>query len=307
MFDSPLSASAYEVLGVAPDADDDELRRAYRLRLRQSHPDTGGDASVFVQVQRAWQLVGTSDARAAYDRGHGFVDSAGWAGWHPPARRDTRVRGQAYGTPGGWVRARYVQRVHEWAGVDAAIADPYDPSLVRTLPRELRRMVAAALAEEATAHALAQLGMGFTSWHDVLAGASADASADDKLDHLVLSPTGLYGLMSEDFGGVVGFRQGEIVGPSVGPTAPVTTLLSRMRAVGKPAGVRFSAAVVVLPDDDVAQPVTPLGGIRGVSTFVVRRSVVPSALRGGLPGSRPVGGNEIFDIRTRLQGSVRFV
>ena len=48
MFDSPLSASAYEVLGVAPDATDEDLRKAYRLRLRQTHPDTGGDAAQFV-------------------------------------------------------------------------------------------------------------------------------------------------------------------------------------------------------------------------------------------------------------------
>ena len=63
MFDSPLSASAYEVLQVVPDISDDELRKAYRLRLRQTHPDTGGDAVLFVQVQRAWELVGTAESR----------------------------------------------------------------------------------------------------------------------------------------------------------------------------------------------------------------------------------------------------
>ena len=72
MFDSPLSASAYQVLGVDPTVDEDALRRAYRLRMRQTHPDTGGEAAVFIQVQRAWELVGTPEARAAYDRGHGF-------------------------------------------------------------------------------------------------------------------------------------------------------------------------------------------------------------------------------------------
>ena len=50
MFDSPLSASAYEVLGVDPTVDEESLRKAYRLRLRQTHPDTGGDAAVFIQV-----------------------------------------------------------------------------------------------------------------------------------------------------------------------------------------------------------------------------------------------------------------
>lgn len=300
MFDSPLSASAYEVLGVASHVDDDELRRAYRLRLRQTHPDTGGAASVFIQVQRAWDLVGTSELRAAYDRGHGFAESAGWSGWQPPAPTDTRVRGKVYGTPGGWVRARYVAQVQQWTGADATPTDPYDPAFVRTVPRELRRLLAVALAEEATAHAIAGLGMGFTAWHDVQAG------EDQKIDHIVLSPTGLFGVLSEDFGGVVGFRQGEIVGPSIGATAPVTGLLTRMRVIARAAGVRFTGALIVLPDDDLAQPLNVLGTIRGVPTTVVRRSVVPSALRGGLQGSRPTGGNELFDVRTRLQSAVRF-
>ena len=57
MFDSPLSASAYQVLGVEPTVDEEALRKAYRLRLRETHPDTGGEASVFIQVQRAWELA----------------------------------------------------------------------------------------------------------------------------------------------------------------------------------------------------------------------------------------------------------
>ena len=93
MFDSPLSASAYQVLGVEPDVDVEVLRKAYRLRLRQTHPDTGGDAAVFVSVQRAWELVGTPEARAAYDRGHGFGATpppTGRGGVPPPARPPTR-------------------------------------------------------------------------------------------------------------------------------------------------------------------------------------------------------------------------
>ncbi|MFT4211491.1 MAG: J domain-containing protein, partial [Microbacterium sp.] len=98
MFDSPLSASAYEVLGVAADVTDDELRRAFRLQLRATHPDTGGDALLFVRLQRAWELVGTPEARAAYDRGHGFAvssdpDAAGWRA--APARPDTRPRARS--------------------------------------------------------------------------------------------------------------------------------------------------------------------------------------------------------------------
>ncbi|WP_102193521.1 J domain-containing protein [Microbacterium aurantiacum] len=304
MFDSPLSASAYEVLGVAPTVDHDELRRAYRLRMRQTHPDTGGDAAVFIQVQYAWELVGTPEGRAAYDRGHGFADKSEWSGWRPPAARtDTRPRARSYGHPGGWRRERYLTLIREWAGHGVEVPDPYDPALVRQAPRELRRLLADALAEEATARTVADLGMGFTVWHDVAAG----TDLEDKLDHVVLSPSGLYGVMSEDFGGIVGFRRGEITGPSLGHRAPVTTLLARLRVVSRAAKVRFGGAIIVLPDDDLAQAVTPMGSIRGVPVVVVRRSALAMVLRQGVPGARAIGGNELFDVRTRLQQTVRFV
>ncbi|MFT4156499.1 MAG: DnaJ domain-containing protein [Microbacterium sp.] len=304
MFDSPLSASAYEVLGVDPTVDHDELRRAYRLRLRQTHPDTGGDAAVFIQVQYAWELVGTPEGRAAYDRGHGFAAESEWSGWRvQSARADTRPRARSYGQPGGWRRERYLTLIREWAGVGAEVPDPYDPALVRQAPRELRRLLADALAEEATARTVADLGMGFTVWHDVATG----SDPEDKLDHIVLSPSGLYGVMSEDFGGVVGFRRGEITGPAVGVRAPVTALLGRMRVTARAARVRFGGAIVVLPDDDLVQAVTPMGTIRGVPVVVVRRSALSTVLRQGVPGARAIGGNELFDVRTRLQQTVRFV
>ncbi|KQY78177.1 molecular chaperone DnaJ [Microbacterium sp. Root1433D1] len=310
MFDSPLSASAYEILGVDPSVDDAELRRAYRLRLRQTHPDTGGDAAIFIQVQRAWELVGTVESRAAYDRRSGVASAAtpdadtGWSGWRPQAARtDTRPRARSYGHPGGWRRERYLVLIREWAGRGVEVPDPYDPALVRSAPRDLRRLLADALAEEATARTVSDLGMGFTVWHDVAVG----TDADDKLDHVVLGPSGLYGVMSEDFGGVVGFRRGEITGPSLGTRAPVTAALGRMRTIAKTARVRFSGAIIVLPDDDLAQAVTPLGTSRGVPVVVVRRSALAMVLRQGVPQARAIGGNELFDVRTRLQQTVRFV
>lgn len=309
MFDSPLSASAYEVLGVASTTDDDELRRAYRLRLRQTHPDTGGDAAVFIRVQRAWELVGTPEGRAAYDRSHGIGVETEWSGWRAPtARTDTRPRPRTYGEPGAWRRERYVELLREWAGEE--LPDPYAPSVVRAAPRELKRLLADALAEEGTAGAASGLGMGFTLWHGVAVTASAGvpvADAAERLDHVILGPSGLYGVMSADFGGVVGFRRGEITGPSLGHRAPVTTLLAQINAVARAARVRFSGAIVVLPDDDLSQAATPLGSIRGLPVVVSRRSALPGLLRRGLPGGRVIGGNELFDIRTRLTQRTRTV
>jgi DnaJ domain/Nuclease-related domain len=307
LFDSPLSASAYEVLGVDPTADDESLRKAFRLRLRQTHPDTGGDAAVFVQVQRAWELVGTPEARAAYDRGHGFgaKQAPEWSGWRAPApQADTRPRARSYGQPGGWRRERYLTLVREWIGRGVTLEDPYDPALVRSAPHHLRRLLADALAEEATARIVADLGMGYTVWHDV-AAAGRGADPDDKIDHIVLGPSGLYGILSEDFGGPVRIRRGEIVGEGV-PGSPVATLIAHMRTIARAAGVRFGGAIVVLPDDDVLDPITELGRVRGTPVVVVSRSALSTILRRGISGAREIGGNEVFDVRTRLQQAVRF-
>lgn len=309
MFDSPLSASAYEILGVDPAADDDALRKAYRLRLRQTHPDTGGDAAMFVQVQRAWGLVGTPQARAAYDRGHGFGQSAPpeWSEWSPPrpATRDTRPRARSFGHPGGWRRERYLALIREWAGRGVTVEDPYDPALVRSAPHAVRRLLADALAEEATARVVSDLGMGYTVWHDV-AAAGRGGDADDKLDHIVLGPSGLYAILSEDFGGPVRTRRAELIGDGV-DGAPVAALVARMRVIARAAGVRFSGAIVVLPDDDVVQPIEELGRVKGMPVAIVSRSALSTVLRRGITGARDIGGNEVFDIRTRLQRAVAFV
>jgi len=299
MFEGPLSASAYEVLGVAASASDDELRRAYRLRLRQTHPDTGGDAALFIRVQRAWEHVGTPAERAAYDRGREDVS------WGAPAasapRAGTRPRTKTYGQAGGWRRLRYLQLMTEHLGRTVTAREIYDPAVVREAPWEARRMLADALAEESTAAAIADLGIGFTAWNDVVAG----ADAAQKLDHAVLGPTGLYGLASEDFGDAVRFRQGEVIGRSVDGSTPVADLLSRIRSLSRAARVRFAGAILILPDDDLDEAVTVLGAVRGVPVAVVRRSALRPVLRSGIPGARAMGVTEAFDARTRLTQTAR--
>ena len=61
------SSTHYEVLGVAPDADAEIVRRAYLRAARASHPDTGGDAETFAAVARAWEALSAPDSRARYD------------------------------------------------------------------------------------------------------------------------------------------------------------------------------------------------------------------------------------------------
>jgi len=47
----------WAVLGVAEDATDDEIRRAFRRRVKQTHPDRGGDAGECAAVLRAFDAV----------------------------------------------------------------------------------------------------------------------------------------------------------------------------------------------------------------------------------------------------------
>lgn len=302
MSGSPLSASAYEILGVTAGVSDVELRRAYRMRLRETHPDTGGDAAVFVQVQRAWELVGTPDARASYDRGSSTViETPTWAAQPTPQRRasDTRPGPRMHGVPGGAQRARYLAGIREWVGRGAAVDDPYDPALVRSAPRELKGLLADAIAEENTARALSDLGMGHTIWHDVL------VPRVGKLDHVVLGPSGLFAVASEDYAGAVKFKRNEIIGPTVTGT-PVSHTVAAARTLGRAAGVKFGGVIVVLPDDDVPQVMTELAKVKGLPVVVTTHGGLTTVLRRGVEGVRDIGGSEIFDVRTRLASAISF-
>ena len=303
MQDSPVASDAYEVLGVSAKASDDELRRAYRRRLRQTHPDTGGVAREFTAVQLAWAKVGTPAARAAYDSGRSVPRTIFEAQPAAP-RRDTRVAARSYGHPGGWRRERYLTLIREWAGRGTRIDNPYDPALVRSAPRDVRHILADALAEEASARALGQLGIAFTLWHDV----ATPAGPDEKIDHVVLGPTGLFALLSEDWGGPVKVRKGEVAGETLPQGEhPFAALAARSRQISRAARVRFDGFVIVVPDDATDAGLTLAGRIRGVPTALVARSRLSELMRDGIPGSPAVGGSELFELRSRLQAVVRFV
>lgn len=61
----------YATLGCPREATADEIKTAYRHASRRHHPDHGGDASVMATVNRAWEVLGDPERRAAYDAGHG--------------------------------------------------------------------------------------------------------------------------------------------------------------------------------------------------------------------------------------------
>ncbi|QNO38599.1 DnaJ domain-containing protein [Protaetiibacter sp. SSC-01] len=300
MPDSPLAASPYEVLGVAPTASEAELRRAYRKRLRETHPDAGGRADEFHAVQDAWELVGSPEARAAYDaRGLrvSTPERPAYAPQAPRARTDSRPQARSSGHPGGWYRERYLAELREWAGRGVEIPDPYDVALVRSAPRQVKHLLAAAIAEERSARELTMLGIGYSVWHDV-------ATRAGKIDHIVLGPSGLWALLSEDWGGEVRTKGSELVGPAVGGEKPVHELSVRARAFGREARVKFSAIGVVVPDAD-APSVVDLGSLRGSRALLIPQPQLAHVVRTGIPGVG-TGGTDLFELRSRIQAAVRF-
>ncbi len=59
----------YEVLGVAEDASDKDIKSAYRSLSLKYHPDKGGDASLFQDISAAYEVLSDGEKRALYDAG----------------------------------------------------------------------------------------------------------------------------------------------------------------------------------------------------------------------------------------------
>ena len=80
----------YKTLGVARDANPEDIKRAYRKLARKYHPDVSKEANAesrFKDVAEAYEVLKDADKRAAYDQlgsnwqaGQGFSPPPGWTG-----------------------------------------------------------------------------------------------------------------------------------------------------------------------------------------------------------------------------------
>lgn len=59
----------YDLLEVAKDASEDDIKRAFKKAALKHHPDRGGDPAKFQEVQTAYEVLGDPEKRKLYDEG----------------------------------------------------------------------------------------------------------------------------------------------------------------------------------------------------------------------------------------------
>eukprot|EP00931_Biecheleriopsis_adriatica_P064474 TRINITY_DN39249_c0_g1_i1.p1 TRINITY_DN39249_c0_g1~~TRINITY_DN39249_c0_g1_i1.p1 ORF type:complete len:1127 (+),score=272.68 TRINITY_DN39249_c0_g1_i1:115-3495(+) len=69
--------SAYSILGVAPDASDAEIKKAFRVVAMQCHPDKGGDKAEFQEVHEAYEKIMEQRKSTANLASHKAQESSG--------------------------------------------------------------------------------------------------------------------------------------------------------------------------------------------------------------------------------------
>lgn len=81
-----MSKEYYSILWVSKTATEDEIKKAYRKKAMEHHPDRGWDAEKFKEVNEAYSVLSDASKKREYDTygsvgGWGNPFAGGWFGW----------------------------------------------------------------------------------------------------------------------------------------------------------------------------------------------------------------------------------
>ena len=76
-----MSKNYYNILGVEKGASKDEIKKAFRRKAHEHHPDKGGDQEKFKELNEAYQILSDDQKRQQYDQFGTTFDSAGGGGF----------------------------------------------------------------------------------------------------------------------------------------------------------------------------------------------------------------------------------
>ena len=76
-----MSKNYYDILGVGKSASAEEIKSAFRKKAHEHHPDKGGNAEKFKELNEAYQVLGNAEKRQRYDQfGSAAFNQGGYGG-----------------------------------------------------------------------------------------------------------------------------------------------------------------------------------------------------------------------------------